>query len=178
MVLNIKKQLSIYQSWIDLAYELDISEMKALNRYNFITFTFVFVSTLLTYIMVSGYNPSLAFFTLIMHLFLGVNILKARSIVVDALEHIKEHKNVSPKIAKFLNGEYSLFLVSQGKNPLSEEAMDNLEVHRAVIVKNQISRGGRSDAIKRFRVGFLEKEKVFFNSLYGLLLLIEFFLII
>ena len=45
MTFSLKKQLTGYQSWLNLADTIELTELKALNsRYDFVTFTFVFFS--------------------------------------------------------------------------------------------------------------------------------------
>jgi len=178
MVFSIKKQLSGYQSWLNLAQDIELTELKALNRYDFITFIFVFASVLFMALMVLGFNPLISLFTLLMHLFLGINILKARSVVVDALEALYNYTHLNSNVAKFLNREYSLFLVAQGKKPLSDDAIDNLEIHTRKFVEGEMTRGGRSDSIRRFRIHFLKREKTFFTILFTTLLVIELFVIL
>ena len=36
-----------------------------------------------------------------------------------------------------------------------------------------MTRGGRSDSIRRFRLSFLKKEKRFFDYLFGILIILE-----
>jgi hypothetical protein len=173
MVFTIKKQLNGYQNWLKLADTLELSELHALNRYDFITFFFVFFVMLFGTLVFSAHNPALALFALVMHLFLGLNILKARTIVVDAIESLADYKKLDTQVARHLNREYSLFLVSQGKNPLSDSAIDNLEVHTTTFKEGKMSRGGRADSIRRFRFHFLKKERKFFNTLFIAMLVIE-----
>ncbi len=179
MVLSIKKQFSGYQSWLNLADKTELTELNALNsRYDFITFSFVFFAILFLTLMISLHNPLFAVFALAMHLFLGVNIIKARTIIVDAIEALADYKNVDSNVAKYLNREYSLFLVAQGKKPLSDEAINNLEIHTAKFVEGKMSRGGRADSIRRFRFHFLKRERTFFNSLFIVLVVIELFVVL
>ena len=177
MEFSIKKQLSGYQSWLNLAESIELTELKALNRYDVITFGFIFMATLFTFLMVSGYNPLFNLFALVMHLYLGINILKARTIIVDALDAIFNYTSLNSTVAKYLNREYSLFLVGQGKKPLSDNAINSLEIHTRKFVDGEMTRSGRSDSIRRFRIHFLKKEKSFFNTLFTALMIIELFVI-
>jgi len=178
MVFSIKKQFSDYQSWLGLAQQTELTEQKALNRYDFITFSFVFVSILLSTLIISSYNPLFASVALAMHIFLGINILKARTIIMNAIESLADYENLDKNVAKHLNREYSLFLVEQGKKPLSDEAIENLEIHTSKFVEGKMTRGGRSDSIRRFRFHFLKSERTFFNILFGALIVIEFFVVL
>jgi len=178
MVFSIKKQLSGYQSWLNLANKIELTELNALNRYDFITFSFVFFAVFLTTLMVSNYNPLFALFALVMHIFLGINILKARTIIVEAIDALADYKSLNSNVAKYLNREYSLFLVTQGKKPLSEEAIDSLEIHTATFVEGKMSRGGRADSIRRFRFHFLKRERTFFHILFTVLVVIELFVVL
>ena len=178
MVFSIKKQLSGYQSWLNLAEKIELTELNALNRYDFVTFSFVFFSILFITLMMSGYNSLFALFALVMHLFLGLNILKARTIIVEAIDALADYKNVNSNVARYLNREYSLFLVAQGKKPLSDNAIDNLEIHTATFVEGKMSRGGRADSIRRFRFHFLKRERTFFHILFTVLVVIELFVIL
>jgi hypothetical protein len=178
MVFSIKKQLSGYQSWLNLAETIELTELKALNRYDFVTFTFVFFSILFITLMVSGYNPLFSLFALVMHLYLGINLLKARTVVVEALDALFNYTKLNTNVAKYLNREYSLFLVAQGKKPLSEEAIENLEIHTRKFVEGEMTRGGRADSIRRFRIHFLKRERTFFHMLYSALIVIELFVIL
>jgi len=178
MVFSIKKQLSGYQSWLNLAEDLELSELKAVNRYDFVTFIFVFTAVLFVTFLVSGFNPLIMLFTLFIHLFLGINILKARTVVMDALEALFNYHRLNKNVAQYLNKEYSLFLVAQGKKPLSDDAIDNLEIHTRKFVEGEMTRGGRADSIRRFRIHFLKREKTFFNILFTTLLVIELFVIL
>ncbi len=178
MVFSIKKQLSGYQSWLNLANKIELTELNALNRYDFVTFSFVFFTVLFITLMVSGYNPLFALFALVMHLFLGLNILKARTIIVEAIDALADYKNINSNVARYLNREYSLFLVAQGKKPLSDDAIDNLEIHTATFVEGKMSRGGRADSIRRFRFHFLKRERTFFHILFTALIVIELFVIL
>ena len=178
MVFSIKKQLSGYQSWLNMAETIELTELKALNRYDFITFIFVFFTVLFMTLMVSGYNSLFCLFAIVMHLYLGINILKARTVVVEALDSLFNYTRLNPNVAKLLNREYSLFLVAQGKKPLSEDAIDNLEIHTRKFVKGEMTRGGRVDSIRRFRIHFLKKERTFFHLLFAVLVVIELFVIL
>jgi hypothetical protein len=178
MVFSIKKQLSGYQSWLNLAETIELTELKALNRYDFITFSFVFFSVLFITLMISNYNPLFALFALVMHLYLGINLLKARTVVVEALDALFNYTKLNTNVAKYLNREYSLFLVAQGKKPLSEEAIENLEIHTRKFVEGEMTRGGRADSIRRFRIHFLKRERTFFHLLYSALIIIELFVIL
>ncbi len=179
MTFSIKKQLSGYQSWLNLANKVELTELGALNsRYDFITFAFVFFAIFFISLMVFGYNAPLALFALAMHLFLGINILKARTIIVDAIEALADYKNLNSNVARYLNREYSLFLVSQGKKPLSDDAINNLEIHTAKFVEGEMSRGGRADSIRRFRFHFLKRERTFFHILFTVLIVIELFVVL
>ena len=179
MVFSIKKQFTDYQSWLNLADKTELTELNVLNsRYDFITFSFVFFAMLLLMLMLSSYNPMFAVFALVMHVFLGINILKARTIIVDAIEALADYKDLDSNVAKYLNREYSLFLVSQGKKPLSDEAISNLEIHTATFHEGKMTRGGRSDSIRRFRFHFLKSERAFFNSLFVVLVVIELFVVL
>ncbi len=176
MEFSLKKQFSGYQSWLDLADMIEFGELSAINRYAFSSFIFVFTATLFGSYIFYMHNPLIASIALFMHLFLALNILKARAIVVDALEAILDYKKLNPKVARYLNKEYSLFLVSNGKKPLSQSAIENLEVHTSKFVGKEMSRGGRSDSIRRFRIAFLKKEKRFYDYLFGVLIGLELFI--
>jgi hypothetical protein len=178
MIFSLKQQFDSYQAWLDLASEMEISEIKAISKYDFITFIFIFFSVLYIYFIASMYHPNLSFIALMLHLFIGINILKARSVVVNALHILNSYEKLDLKILQHLNRQYSLFLVSQGKNPLSDEMIDTLEVHKATFVDNKKSRGGRGDSIRRFRLSFLNKERVFFNTIFIGLVIIEAFIIV
>ncbi len=177
MFTAIKKQLRDYQSWLDIAAEIDLSPYHVINRFDFITFTFVFFAMLFGYFLLVPFHPNLTLFAMILHIILGINILKARAIIANALDTLNADQPLNDKIAKFLNQQYSLFLVSQGKNPLTQEQIESMEVHKARYVGGMITRSGRGDAIKRFRKGFLKREKMFFNVLFTLLLVIELFIV-
>ena len=178
MVFSLKKQLNGYQSWLNLAEKIELTELNALNRYDFATFAFVFFTVLFATLMVSNYNPLFALFALAMHLFLGINILKARTIIVEAIDALADYQNLDRNVARYLNKEYSLFLVAQGKKPLSDEAINSLELHTTKFVEGKMSRGGRSDSIRRFRFHFLKKERTFFHILFTVLIVIELFVVL
>jgi len=178
MVFSLKKQLIGYQSWLNLANKIELTEFNALNRYDFVTFSFVFFAVFFTTLMVTNYNPVLALFALIMHLILGINILKARTIIVEAIDALADYHNLDRDVARYLNREYSLFLVAQGKKPLSDEAINNLEVHTTKFVEGKMSRGGRADSIRRFRFHFLKRERTFFHILFMVLIAIELFVVL
>ncbi len=175
MIFSLKQQLNSYQEWLDLASDMEVS---AISKYDFVTFIFIFFSVLYIYFIASMYHPNLSFIALMFHLFIGLNILKARSLVIDAINTLNSYEKLDLKILQHLNRQYSLFLVSQGKNPLSDEMIDTLEVHKATFVDNKKSRGGRGDSIRRFRLSFLKKEKSFFNTIFIGLIIIEGFIII
>ncbi len=177
MIFAIKKQLNDYQTWINIASTDKNDIIKTISRYDFITFLFVFSTCILTAFIVYNINLNLTLVALALHIFLGINILKARAIVANSLDKLIDHKDITPSVARFLNREYSLFLVSQGKNPLTDEQIENLEVHKKTFVKNNLTRGGRGDSIRRFRLAFLNREKNFFNILFGVLVVVEFFVI-
>ena len=177
MFTAIKKQVKDYQSWLDIAADIDLTPYKVINRFDFITFTFVFLGMLFGYFLLVSFHPNLTLFAMILHIVLGINILKARAIVQNALDTLESDKPLNVKIAKFLNEQYSLFLVSQGKNPLSQKQIENLEVHTARYTGGIITRSGRGDSIKRFRKAFLKREKMFFNILFLILLVIELFIV-
>ena len=177
MIFSLKQQFNSYQVWLNLASDMKISELRAISKYDFITFTFIFLSVLYIYFIASMYHPNLSFIALILHLFIGINILKARSVVVDAIDILNRYENLELKISQHLNRQYSLFLVSQGKNPLSDEIINTLEVHKASFVDNKKTRGGRADSIRRFRLSFLNKERMFFNTIFTSLIIIEGFMI-
>ena len=178
MAFSIKKQFSGYQSWLNLAQKSELTELNALNRYDVITFAFVFFAIFFITLMVSAYNPLFALFALVMHLFLGINILKARTLIVEAIDALADYRKLNSNVARYLNREYSLFLVAQGKKPLSDSAIDNLEIHTAKFVEGKMSRGGRADSIRRFRFHFLKHKRTFFNSLFTVLVVIELFVIL
>ncbi len=178
MEFSIKKQLHGYQTWLDLANSIELTELKALNRYDFITFSFVFFAILQLFIMTSGHQPAYALFALIMHLYIGINILKARSVIVDALHALFNYTDLNPTVAKYLNREYSIFLVAQGRKPLSDSAINSLEIHTRKFVDGEMTRGGRADSIRRFRIHFLKKERQFYTILFVSLLVIEMFVVL
>ncbi len=178
MDFSLKKQLVGYQSWLDLADTIELGEFSAINRYRFSNFIYIFVGVLLGSFIYYHHQTLLVSFALFMHLFLGLNILKAKTVITDALDAILNYKKINPKVARYLNKEYSLFLVAHGKKPLSESAIDNLEVHTGRFVDGKMTRGGRSDSIRRFRISFLKKEKRFFEYLFVLLIGLELFLTI
>ncbi len=179
MTFSLKKQLNGYQSWLNLADTIELTELKALNsRYDFVTFAFVFFTIFFISLIIFGHNAPLAIFALAMHLFLGINILKARTIIVEAIQALADYQNLNRNVARYLNREYSLFLVSQGKKPLSDDAIENLEIHTAKFVEGKMSRGGRADSIRRFRFHFLKRERTFFHILFTVLIVIELFVIL
>jgi len=178
MMFALKKQMKDYQSWIDLATQNEENTLSSISRYDFVTFGFVFISILLTTFILAEINTNLSLAALIMHLFLGINMLKARTIVANSLDDLNNHKELIPSVAKFLNREYSLFLVTQGKSPLTEEQIETLEVHKKTFVKENMTRAGRGDSIRRFRMAFLKREKKFFNILFGILVIVEFFVVL
>ena len=178
MIFALKKQMKDYQSWINLATQNDNNTLNAISRYDFITFGFVFITMLLGTLILAQINTNLSLAALILHLFLGINMLKARTIVANSLDDLNNHQELLPSVAKFLNREYSLFLVTQGKSPLTEEQIETLEVHKKTFVKEKMTRAGRGDSIKRFRVAFLKREKKFFNILFGVLVIVEFFVVL
>ncbi len=177
MVYAIKKQLKDYQSWINIASQKEDDISQAIGRYDFITFIFVFTTILFTTFVLYKINLNFALAALIMHLFLGVNILKARTIVANSLTDLEDHKDIAPEVGRFLNREYSLFLLSQGKSPLTDDQIENLEVHKKTFIKNQMTRAGRGDSIRRFRLAFLKREKSFFNILFSVLVIVELFVV-
>lgn len=177
MVFAIKKQLKDYQSWINIASESENDAFHAIGRYDFVTFIFVFTTILFSTFILYQININLSLAVLIMHLFLGINILKARTIVANSLTDLEDHKSIEPNVAQFLNREYSLFLVTQGKLPLTDDQIENLEVHKKTFIKNQMTRAGRGDSIRRFRLAFLKREKGFFNVLFAVLVIVEFFVV-
>lgn len=177
MFTAIKKQVKDYQVWLDIAGEIDMSAYKVINRFDFITFVYIFFLMLFGYFLLLPFHPNLTLFALILHIALGLNILKARAIVANALELLEGDQPLNPKIARFLNEQYSLFLVSQGKNPLTQEQIERLEVHTARYVGGIVTRSGRGDSIKRFRMAFLKREKMFFNILFSILVVAELFIV-
>ena len=177
MVFAIKKQLKDYQSWINIASENKENALQSIGRYDLVTFVFVFTTILFSTFILYQININLSLAALIMHLFLGINMLKARTIVANSLTDLENHKEISPNVARFLNKEYSLFLVTQGKIPLTEDQIENLEVHKKTFIKNQMTRAGRGDSIRRFRLAFLKREKSFFNILFSVLVIVEFFVV-
>jgi hypothetical protein len=177
MVFAIKKQLRDYQSWVDLASQNGNDTFKTISRYDFITFIFVFTTCLLSTFILYKLNLNLTLAAFIMHLFLGANMLKARAIVANSLDNLINHKEINPNVARFLNKEYSFFLATQGKLPLTDDQIENLEVHKKTFVKNQMTRAGRGDSIRRFRLAFLKREKKFFDVLFTVLVIVEFFVI-
>ena len=177
MFTAIKKQVHDYQVWLDIAGEIDMSAYKVINRFDFATFVFVFFAMLFGFFLTVPFHPNLTLFAMILHIVLGINILKARAIVVNALDRLEGDRPLNPKIAQFLNKQYSLFLVSQGKNPLTEDQIESLEVHTARFVGGIVTRSGRGDSIKRFRKAFLKREKMFFNILFAILVVAELFIV-
>ncbi len=177
MLSAIKKQVHDYQIWLDIATDIDLTPYKAINRLDIVTFTFIFYATLFGYFLLSSFHPELTLFALILHIVLGVNILKARALVDDSLNKIIIHKPLENQVAQFLNQQYSLFLVSQGKNPLTERQIESLEIHTTKFSKGKLSRSGRGDAIRRFRIAFLKREKMFFTILLAILVTVELFII-
>ncbi len=177
MVFAIKKQLRDYQIWVNIASTNQNNIINSINRYDFATFTFVFIACLLSTFLIYEINTNLTFATLLMHLVLGINMLKARTVVANSLDAINNHKDINPNVGRFLNKEYSLFLVTQGKMPLTEEQIENLEVHKKCFMGNQVTRAGRGDSIRRFRLAFLKREKNFFDVLFGVLVVVEFFMV-
>jgi hypothetical protein len=177
MVFAIKKQLRDYQSWVDLASQNENDTLQAISRYDFMTFIFVFTTCILSTFILYKINLNLSLAAFIMHLFLGINMLKARAIVANSLDDLIDHKDIDPSVARFLNKEYSLFLATQGKLPLTDDQIENLEVHKKTFVKNQMTRAGRGDSIRRFRLAFLKREKKFFDILFTVLVVVEFFVV-
>ena len=178
MFTAIKKQVQDYQVWLDIAAEIDLTPYKAINKMDFLTFIFVFFAMFLGYFLMISYHPNFTLLAMIMHIILGINILQARAIVTSALDNIESHKELNPKIARFLNRQYSLFLVSQGKTPLTKEQIESLEIHSIKYIDGKITRSGRNDSIKRFRVAFLKREKMFFNILFSILIVTEIFVVV
>ncbi len=178
MEFSLKKQLNLYQEWINLANQIELTELKAINRYSILTFLFIFVAVFYIVQIATQPNNIAYILVLLSHLFLGLNILKAKAVVDDSLKALKHHEKLNQKVAIYLNKEYSLFLVSQGKKPLSQSAIDTLEVHTSKFVDGKMTRGGRADSIRRFRISFLKKESKFYNYLFGFLLLVEMFVIL
>ncbi len=177
MVYAVKKQLKDYQSWINIASESEDGTLQSIGRYDFVTFIFVFTAILFGTFILYKININLSLAALIMHLFLGINMLKARTVVSNSLTDLEDHKKIEPNVARFLNKEYSLFLVTQGKIPLTDDQIENLEVHKKTFIKNQMTRAGRGDSIRRFRLAFLKREKSFFNVLFSVLVIVEFFVV-
>jgi len=171
-----KSQFKGYISWINLADSIELSELKAINRYSFSSFVFVFVAVLLSSFVYYMHNVLFASLALFMHFFLGLSILKAKAVISDALKSLLDYKKINSKVARFLNKEYSLFLVKNGKKPLSEDAINNLEVHTGRFLDGKLTRGGRSDSIRRFRLSYLKKENRFYTQLYAVLILLELFI--
>jgi hypothetical protein len=176
MELSLKKQLLGFQSWIDLADNIELSEYSAVNRYSILSFLFVFVAILLATFIYHMHNSLTSSLSLFMHFFIGLNILKAQAVVTDALKAILNYKKLNTQVARFLNKKYSLFLVANGKKPLSEDAINNLEVHTGRFIEGKMTRGGRSDSIRRFRLKYLKKEKKFFDYLFLTLIGVELFI--
>ena len=177
MFTAIKKQLKDYQSWLNIAADIDLTPYKVINRFDFPTFVFVFFTMVFGYFLTVPFHPNLTLFAMILHIVLGVNILKARAIVANALDKLAADQPLNDKVAQFLNHQYSLFLVSQGKNPLTEEQIERLEVHKAHFTGGIVTRSGRGDSIKRFRKAFLKREKMFFNVLFAILVVTELFIV-
>ncbi|RUM68013.1 MAG: hypothetical protein DSZ05_01780 [Sulfurospirillum sp.] len=177
MFTAIKKQMRDYQSWLDIATDIDLSPYRVINRFDITTFVFVFFAMLFGYFLTLPFHPNLTLFALILHIALGINILKARAIVANALEKLESDQQLNDKVAQFLNRQYSLFLVSQGKNPLTQKQIESLEVHKAHFTGGMITRSGRGDSIKRFRKAFLKREKMFFNILFAILVVTELFIV-
>jgi uncharacterized Tic20 family protein len=177
MVYAIKKQLKDYQIWVNIASKSQNNLTASMSRYDLTTFVFVFIACLLSTFLIYEINTNLTLAALLMHLVLGINMLKARTIVANSLENINDHKEIHPTVARFLNREYSLFLVTQGKMPLTDNQIENLEVHKKSFVGNQVTRAGRGDSIRRFRLAFLKREKNFFDILFGILVVVEFFVV-
>lgn len=177
MVFAIKKQLRDYQTWINIATQNQQNTMRAIGRYDVVTFVFVFVALLFVTFILSLININLTLAALILHLFLGINMLKARTVVANSLEHLTHHEPLAPNVAQFLNREYSLFLVTQGKLPLTEEQIETLEVNTKSFVNNQMTRAGRGDSIRRFRLAFLKREKKLLTILFWVMVVIEFFIV-
>ncbi|OQX74712.1 MAG: hypothetical protein B6D59_01380 [Campylobacteraceae bacterium 4484_4] len=176
MVFAIKKQLQDYQSLLSIAQERELDTLTALSRYDFVTFIFVFCTFLYLSFILSLHHINLSLVALILHLFVGINLLKARKLIADALDALNRHEEISTEIARFLNRQYSLFLVSQGKRPLTDDQIETLEVHKARFVKNAITRGGRGDSIRRFRLHYLKREKLLYDVLFAMMIILELFL--
>lgn len=177
MVFAIKKQFRDFQSWITIASEGQSNLADSISRYDFATFIFVFTASLFITFIIYGININFTLAALIIHFFLGVQLLKARTIVVDSLTTLLDHKEITPTVARFLNKEYSLFLVTQGKLPLTDDQIENLEVHKKSFINNQVTRAGRGDSIRRFRLAFLKREKTFYNILFTIMIVVEFFVV-
>ncbi len=176
MVFALKKQLQDYQSLLTIVQERELDTLSALSRYDFVTFVFVFSIFLYLSFILSLHHINLSLVALILHLFIGTNLLKARKLIADALDALEQHREITTEIARFLNKQYSLFLVSQGKRPLTDEQIETLEVHKARFVKNSITRGGRGDSIRRFRLHYLKREKLLYDLFFTLLIVLELFL--
>ncbi len=177
MFIAIKKQVKDYQEWLDIATDIDLSPLKAINRLDLITFVFVFFTMLFGYFLTISFHSNLTLFALVLHILIGINILKARALVSESLDKLDTHQNLNTKVVEFLNKQYSLFLVSQGKNPLTEKQIQSLEVHTVQYIEGMITRSGRGDSIRRFRVAFLKREKMFFNVLFLVLVVSELFVV-
>ncbi|MCH9814311.1 MAG: hypothetical protein K0U47_10275 [Epsilonproteobacteria bacterium] len=177
MVFAIKKQFKDFQSWVNIASENHQNITQAISRYDFVTFIFVFTASLFITFVIYEININFVFAALIIHFFLGINLLKARTIVANSLTKLEDHKEIEPNVAQFLNKEYSLFLVTQGKLPLTDDQIENLEVHKKSFINNQVTRAGRGDSIRRFRLAFLKREKTFYNILFGVMIIVEFFVV-
>ena len=177
MFTAIKKQLHDYQVWLDIATDIDLTPYKAINRMDFITFMFILTMVFFGYFLTISFHPNLTLFAMIMHIVLGTNILQARAIVSDALDDIESYRPLNSRITQFLNRQYSLFLVSQGKNPLNENQIKTLENHTIKYIEGKITRSGRNDSIKRFKIAFLKREKMFFTILFIILTTVELFVV-
>ncbi len=178
MVYALKKQLQDYQSLLSIAQEMERDTLASFSRYDFVTFVFVFCTFLYATFVLSLYHINLSMVALILHLFIGINLLKARTLIAEALEAMQRHERINDEIARFLNRKYSIFLVSQGRRPLTDEQIRTLEVHTARFVDNGITRGGRGDSIRRFRLHYLKREKLFYDLLFAALILLELFLVL
>jgi len=103
MFMAIKKQVKDYQVWLDIASEIDLSPLRIINRFDSVTFAFVFFTMLFGYFLIIPFHPNLTLFALVLHILLGINILKARALVANSLDDIDTSKTLHSKVELFLN---------------------------------------------------------------------------
>lgn len=174
MFFSMKDQIDEYRIWLNIAKRIRLNWLHVINRYDFITFNFIFIAALLLFVMNFSILQNTLLAILIIHLTVGFLILKPRTLIIYVIMALREDMELGSDLTLFLLHKYSLFLVSQGKKPLSEYELESLQNHTATFSNNRITRGGRKEAIKRFQLAFLKKEKIKLELLFVTLILFEF----